>query len=249
LIDPWLKTLSFWDGDKPLLAMHAYATHPMSYYGRGGVSADFVGMARDLRHREDRSVHQIYVSGCSGDVTAGKHNDGSPSMRPLLAERLQRAMKQAWEKTERHPLRQADLRSTSLDLEFRRDDSYRTAELMRVLDDKQARRRDRILAAMALASRQRIAAGHRIDFPCVDFGPAQMVLFPAEAFVGYQLMAQQMRPDSFVVSIGYGECWPGYIPTRAAFDDNFNDTWLWVAAGSEVRIKTALRRVLPTTDS
>jgi hypothetical protein len=30
LIDPWLKTLSFWDGDRPLLALSCYATHPMS---------------------------------------------------------------------------------------------------------------------------------------------------------------------------------------------------------------------------
>ncbi|GIW81576.1 MAG: hypothetical protein KatS3mg105_3383 [Gemmatales bacterium] len=32
LIDPWLKTLSFWDRDQAVLALHAYATHPMSYY-------------------------------------------------------------------------------------------------------------------------------------------------------------------------------------------------------------------------
>ena len=44
-IDPWLKTLSFWDGKQPVAAMHAYAVHPMSYYGNGEVSADFVGMA------------------------------------------------------------------------------------------------------------------------------------------------------------------------------------------------------------
>src|SRR5262249_7989475 len=45
-IDPMLKLLSLWDGDTPLVMLHAYATHPMSYYGRGGVSAEFVGMAR-----------------------------------------------------------------------------------------------------------------------------------------------------------------------------------------------------------
>ncbi len=45
-IDPFLKTLSFWDGDQAVVALSAYATHPMSYYGRGGVSADFVGMAQ-----------------------------------------------------------------------------------------------------------------------------------------------------------------------------------------------------------
>ena len=77
LIDPFLKTLSFWNGTEPVLALHAYATHPMSYYGRGGVSADFVGMARARRQRDLPKVPQIYVSGCSGDVTAGKYNDGS----------------------------------------------------------------------------------------------------------------------------------------------------------------------------
>ncbi len=46
LIDSWLKTLSYWDGDRPLLALSCYATHPMSHDGRGGVSADFVGLAR-----------------------------------------------------------------------------------------------------------------------------------------------------------------------------------------------------------
>ena len=30
LIDPFLKTLSFWEGDKPLAALSYYATHPMS---------------------------------------------------------------------------------------------------------------------------------------------------------------------------------------------------------------------------
>jgi hypothetical protein len=65
-IDPWLKTLSFWDGDRPLLALSCYATHPMSYYGKGGVSADFVGLARKRRQVDDPAVFQIYTSGCSG---------------------------------------------------------------------------------------------------------------------------------------------------------------------------------------
>ena len=57
-------------------------------------------------------------------------------------------------------------------------------------------------------------------------------------------MAQQMRPDSFVMSIGYGESWPGYIPTRAAFEDDFHDSWLWVDRGSEARIRDALKLLL-----
>ncbi|HJT76355.1 MAG TPA: hypothetical protein VJ739_04060, partial [Gemmataceae bacterium] len=59
VIDPWLKTLSFWDGDRPLLALSCYATHPMSYYGKGGVSSDFVGLARKRRQADDPAVFQI----------------------------------------------------------------------------------------------------------------------------------------------------------------------------------------------
>ena len=30
LIDPWLKTLSFWDGELPIASVSVYATHPMN---------------------------------------------------------------------------------------------------------------------------------------------------------------------------------------------------------------------------
>ena len=100
-VDPWLKTLSFWDGERPVLALSCYATHPMSYYGKGAVSSDFMGMARDRRQKEDGDVKQIYVSGCSGNVTAGKYNDGAPENRSVLADRIYRAMAQAWKDTRR----------------------------------------------------------------------------------------------------------------------------------------------------
>ncbi len=244
LIDPFLKTLSFWSGETPVLALHAYATHPMSHYGRGQVSWDFVGMARERRRRDDDSVHQIYVSGCSGDVTAGKHNDGSPDNRAVLADRLYQAMLQAWNNTRRLPLGQIAFRSAKLELEFHPGPDLTAKALESVLRDRERTVEDRILAAMGLSSRQRVAAGRAIDLPVIDFGPAQVVLFPGESFVGYQLMAQEMLPDSFVLSIGYGECWPGYIPTEDAFRDGFEDKWLWVAPGSETRIRTVLQRVL-----
>ena len=46
LIDPMLKTVTFYNGDRALVASHYYACHPMSYYGDGRVSADFCGLAR-----------------------------------------------------------------------------------------------------------------------------------------------------------------------------------------------------------
>ena len=99
---------------------------------------------------------------------------------------------------------------------------------------------------MNLSWRKRAAAGQPIDVPAVDFGPAQFLLLPAEAYVEFQLHAQTVRPDSFVMVAGYGESAPGYIPTERAWeekDSNLGD-WCWVAPGSEARMKSAIAAAL-----
>ncbi|MDA0284632.1 MAG: hypothetical protein O3B13_12395 [Planctomycetota bacterium] len=244
LIDPWLRTISFWNEQQPLVALHSYATHPMSYYGRGGVTYDFVGMARERRRRDNQKVHQIYVSGCSGDVTAGRYNDGSQASRELLAHRIYEGMTAAWQATEKTPIGEIRFRSTSLELPFRTEDRFSASYLLNRIEDDSVEIRQRIHAAMTLSSRQRVISGKPIDLPVIDLGPARIVLFPGEAFVGYQVLAQEMKPELFVQSIGYGECWPGYIPTDSCFEDRFEDMWLWVGPGCESRIRKALSEVL-----
>jgi len=244
LIDPWLRTISFWNDDQALVALHSYATHPMSYYGRGGVTYDFVGMARERRRRDDQKVHQIYLSGCSGDVTAGRYNDGSQASRELLAHRIYEGMSAAWEATKKQPIDEIKFRSTTIDLPFRTEERFTAGYLLNRIEDDSIEIRQRIHAAMTLSSRQRVVSGKPIDLPVVDLGEARIVLFPGEAFVGYQLLAQELKPDVFVQAIGYGECWPGYIPTDSCFEDKFEDTWLWVGPGCETRIREALMKVL-----
>lgn len=244
-IDPWLKTISFWNGDTPLLALSCYATHPMSYYGQGNVTADFVGLARKRRQSDDPKVLQIYTSGCSGNVTAGKYNDGSPENRPILADRIYQAMKAAWQATKRQPLGAITFRSTKMRLEPRDGPGFTVQDLEKRLTSD-ARPFGQCLAALGLSWRKRADAGGTIDVPCVDFGGAQLVLLPAEAYVEFQLLAQKMRPDSFVMVMGYGESAPGYIPTEQAVqerDSNLSD-WNWVAPGAEARMRAALEKVL-----
>lgn len=243
-IDSFVRTLSFWNGAEPIAALHAYAVHPMSYYGQGEVSADFVGLARRKLQAETPNVMQIYASGCSGDVTAGKYNDGSRPVREELISRLAAAMKAAWESTELVPLTQLMFRTAPLQLDFFKHQDLAPEKLRATLADKDRRTEDRILAAMGLASLQRVECGQPIDFPCVDFGSAKLVLFPGESFVGYQLLAQDLAPDSFVVSMGYGECWPGYIPLNRNFSEGFHDKWLWVPPGSEQKMTAVLKKVL-----
>jgi hypothetical protein len=244
-IDPYLKTLSLWDGDTPLLGLSAYATHPMSYYGRGGVSADFVGLARRRRQADTPGVAQLYASGCSGNVTAGKYNDGDPDNRPVLADRLHKAMATAWKDTKRTPLRDVAFRSVPLALEARSSKRFSADELTARLktDPKPF---GRCLAALGLSWRNRVVAGRPIDLPVLDLGGAVLALLPAESYVEYQLLAQKLRPESFVVVAGYGECGPGYIPTEQAWqedDTNLRD-WCWINSGSEKRMEVALRKAL-----
>lgn len=243
-IDPLLRTISFHNNETPLLMLHSYAVHPMSYYGKGGVSADFVGLARRRMQREHPHVFQVYVSGCSGDVTAGKYNDATPDSRQLLTERLFQAMKTSWQSTKKVALQDVNFRNATYDLPFHEGDEFQEPALRETLHDEEAKEGDRILAAMSLSSLQRKARKQPLELPCLDLGAAQIVLFPGEAFVGYQLMAQEMRPDSFVMSIGYGECWPGYIPTKQAFEENFNHGWRWVGRGSEAILRKAMQEVL-----
>jgi hypothetical protein len=245
LIDPWLKTLSFWDGDRPLAALSVYATHPMSYYGTARVSADFPGLARKRRQADLPGVLQLYGSGASGNVTAGKYNDGDPANRPVLADRLYRAMAGAWKATTRRPLAEVRFRSVPYRLEPRDGSGFRVADLKKRLKEDR-RPFGQCLAALGLSWRRRADAGHRLDLPVVDFGPAQLVLLPGEAYVEFQLSAQQLRPDSFVVALGYGECATGYVPTEKAVkegDSNLSD-WCWVAPGAEKVLAAALREGL-----
>jgi hypothetical protein len=247
LIDPWLKTISFWDGEEPVAAISCYATHPMTFYGKGDVSSDFPGLARRQRQKEMPSVAQIYCSGCSGDIVAGKFNDGSPQNRPVLAERLHQGMLAAWDSTTRHPLEKIQFRCIPLKLKPRYSPGFSVDDLRRTLADETKTRLARFEAALGLSWRQRTDSGHHIDVPVIDLGCAQIILTPAETFVQYQLWAQAERPDSFIMTLGYGECAPGYIPTAEATAKGYQDHYSWIAFPEceetmRQTLKAALRR-------
>lgn len=244
-VDPLLKTVSFWNGDTPLCALSAYATHPMSYYGRGGVTADFVGMARKRRQAETKGAFQMYASGCSGNVTAGKYNDGSADNRAVLADRIHAAMSAAWKATKKAPVKEIGFRSVPLTLEPRSSEGFSEEALLKKLKDD-PKPFGQCLAALGLSWKKRCDAGRPIDLPVLDFGGPVITLLPAESYVEYQLAAQEARATDFVLVAGYGECGPGYIPIERAWnerDGNLAD-WCWVNPGSEKRMREAIAKVM-----
>jgi hypothetical protein len=247
-IDPWLKTISFWDDDQPVLAWSCYAIHPMSYYGKGMVSADFPGLARDRRQQDDPNVFQIYFTGCGGDTTAGKYNTGALTNRPVLADRLYRGMVAAWKATKRQPLHRIEYRVANLTLSARDTGEFTLAAMRTTLSNTNATRWKRITAALGLSWRQRVAEGRPMAVPCVDLntGAAQFVILPAESFVGYQLAAQRLRTKSFVMVAGFGEGAPGYLPTDECWRDGYADDYCWVSPPTEQPILKALAEAMAT---
>jgi hypothetical protein len=247
-IDPWLRTLSLWEDDQPLLALSSYAVHPMSYYGTGEVSADFIGIARRARQQALPEVVQIYASGCSGNVTAGKYNDGSRSNRVVLAARIESAMVEAWTQTRREPLESASFRSAPLRFESRTGVGHTPEDLeSRLTNDGD--QFNQCLAALALSWQDRTRSGRPIDLPVLELGPAVLVLLPGEAYVEYQLMAQSLRPDAFVMALGYGDCATGYIPTAmqiAEGDENLG-AWYWVSETAGKVLGDGLRQALASS--
>jgi hypothetical protein len=246
LIDPMLRTLSFWNGDKPVAAMSNYAVHPMSYYGKGGVSFDFVGMAREQMEESLLGATYLYFSGCSGDVVAGKYNDGSAARRAELAGKLHDAMRKAWGATARFPLQNALFRAEKVELPLRETAGFTEADERAILADASAKTFNRNLAAMGLSWRAAREAGRSVHLYAVDFGEAVFVQMPAESFVEYQLIAQRLRPKAQVLVAGYGESAPGYIPSASAVGEHFieNHEWCWVGPDAPAVMHDALTRLL-----
>src|SRR5690606_14251957 len=114
LVDPSLKTVAWFDRDEPVASFHYYATHPMSYYGDGRVTSDFVGLARARRDEETPGWQRIYFTGCAGNVAAGKYNDGSPEARRALTDRLSEAMKRSEEELRPRPIGRLEWRSVEI---------------------------------------------------------------------------------------------------------------------------------------
>jgi hypothetical protein len=229
LIDAWLKTLSFWNDAQPLAALSYYAVHPMSHYGKGHVSSDFCGLARQKRQEDDPAVQQMYFTGCAGNLAPGKYNDGAPANRPILRDRMYAALKAAWEGTERHPVHDWHWRVEAVKLPPRVEKSFGAEESRNLLENAKEMKARRGNAAFQLAWLKRIE--RPIELTRLDLGKAVILHLPGEPFIEYQLKAQELRKDAFVCVAGYGDDGPGYIPPAKAYFEGGYETTVALAGG------------------
>jgi hypothetical protein len=224
VIDPMLKMLTFYQEDQPVVGLSYYATHPQSYFGQGDVTAEFVGLARAERERALDGLRLVHFNGASGNVAAGKYNDGTPAARVALTQRMADGMRRAWESTQRVPLTAADVAWRVKTVTLPGNPKLEIATLRRTLADPQAPEGDRFSAASKLAFLLRMQAGTGIDLACLQLGNVFILHMPGELFVEYQLAAQAMKPNATVCMAAYGDYGTGYIGTKIAYAEGGYET-------------------------
>jgi len=230
-IDPLLKTVTLARGSKALVRLHYYATHPQTFCCDGRASADFVSAAREAVEREE-GVFQIYFTGCSGDVTVGKYNDGSLAAREALAARLQKGLAAAIAATRLSPV-------TGL--------RWRTAELRLPPRSREPRAatpsgQEAYRAAISEAFARRTSP---LEASALELGQVQVLHLPGEPMLEFQKYAQGLRPDRFVAVAGYGDISPGYLCTDRAFEEGgYEPSAANAGPGTEARVKKAIEELL-----
>ncbi|MBL8293081.1 MAG: hypothetical protein JNN08_14640, partial [Bryobacterales bacterium] len=175
-----------------------------------------------------------------------KYTDGDLRHRPVLGQRLFAGMEAAWKVTQRSRLEQVAARTVPLPVPPRNERGFTTEDFMREIAEPAIPFSTKALNAMGLSW-----GGRPLDVPVVDFGHGKLLLLPGETFVQFQLWAQALRPDQFVLAAGYGDGAAGYIPTVTATREGFDrrkrsiKTWMWCDPWkSEAVVRDALRQCL-----
>ncbi len=244
LIDPWVRTVSFFDHDKPLVRLHYYASHPQSYYGKGHMNPETIGLARDHMEKGE-GVPQIYFTGCCGNVAAGKYNDGSVPLRAQLADRLQQGMREAIAATQKAKLTEIGWKTAEVRFARRTEPNFSEEHFREIIFDANQPYHQRTRAAMGLAWYERLKTRPAVDISCYRLGPAGILHLPGEAFVEYQLYAESLRPNDFLATAAYGELGTGYIcMDKSPAEGGYEPTASFVGPPSEERLKAAIQEVM-----
>ena len=215
LIDPMLKTVAFYNGNKKLVASHFYACHPMSYYGDGRVSADFCGLARRRMQKQEPDCLHIYFNGCGGNIGAGKYNNGSKEARVELTQRMFDGIT-----TSNATLKPEPIRSFAWETEDilpPLDPRFNEEQLLLGIRNKTNRVVARNRPSYTVAFIRRVEEGIPITLSSLHVNDISMLHLPAESFIEYQLRAQAIAPNRFVACAAYGDGGPWYIPVKEAY--------------------------------
>jgi hypothetical protein len=242
-IDPYVKTITLARGERPLVRLHYYATHPQTVYRDGRASGDLAGDAREALQRKEQ-VFQVYFTGCGGDITVGKYNGGSREDRRDMAERLQAGMEAAIAATTFRPPGHVQWRTQSLLLPPKTDGEYALeADQARMKDANNAPVQRTYNGAGRVAFLRR--AQQPIELSSLQIGDVFMLYLPGEPMVHFQFFAQKLKAEAFVAVAGYGDGCTGYLcPEKAFGEGGYEPGASRVKPESEAPLKKAIQALL-----
>jgi hypothetical protein len=244
-IDPILRSVGLFQGDRPLARLYYYTTHPMSYYGDGRVTSDFVGLARDRRDAEEPGALHVYFTGSAGNVTAGKYNTGTQPDRAALVDRVHRAMAGADLDADRHASPLGSMAWKVLPIRFAAREDLDLDRLKAIVADPKRTTTERNRSAMTCGWLIRAATRRPILLSSLDLGAVTLLHLPAETFVEYQLDAQATRPNLQIATAAYGDGGPWYIPLTRSFDEGgYEPSVANVSPRTEPAYRQAIRDLL-----
>ena len=242
LIDPYLKSISFWNGDTKLAAAHYYAVHNTSYDDDQTITCDFLGLARERRAVEEPGVTHVFFNECAGNITAGKYNNGARENRQVLTDRVHAGMVAAEAAAERVSIGHIGWRVEPVLLQpgFEMNE----VALVTTLGDPGAAPKDRTMAALKLAMLRRLDVP--FEFSCLAFGDAALILhLPGESFIEYQLFAQARSRADWVAVPSYGDLGPIYICMDGSYaEGGYEPIDSLVGPGVEDTMKGAIEKLV-----
>ena len=169
----------------------------------GHVTSDTVGLARERIEKEE-GVPQIYFTGCGGDITAGKYNNGSPEARRELTDRLAAGMRAVDRgQSDRGDRSDRVARHASCHAATARRALY-AGDRTRGTGERKASPTQRIVkGAMLVAWIDR--QDTPIELSSLSIGPVTIVHLPGRTIHHVSALAQKLGGDRFVAVAGYGD--------------------------------------------
>ena len=158
----------------------------------------------------------MYFTGCSGNISAGKYNDGSKEVRPVLTQRLYEGIVASEKELQPRPLTQVAWRTRELLPVARK--IFDASQIEKALADKTQPVVNRNRPAYTLAWIRRVEAKQPILLSSLLLNDqAALLHLPAECFIEYQLRAQTLAPGRFVATAAYGDGGPWYLPVKEEY--------------------------------
>ncbi len=251
LIDPELQSVTFWDRKQKLLgALSFYATHPQSSIGLQMYSSEMVGEMHLILQKKYPGTPFVYFSGCQGQITLGKYSTlNTEKNYRIFGSRLAQGILKSIKSSSLQKEQASDIRVKSLLIDF----PYKLLGSLKnwkkkVIDPKvDSFERYSLLAMRGAQINRKQLIQQRIFL--YKIGSAQILSLPGEPFIEYQLYGKKVAGKQFVAFAGLGDCTPGYIPTKKAYQEGGYEVCCAAAFCSsniEVKMKNVIRELLKT---